>query len=685
MAGAFEQILKEVSVKNTFVHFTVDSSDSGNENGRTPGHRPRALSDPDPVTPSADHNVPRSFSDSEQLEEKGKGEGSVIQVLSDTRDGEDIETDEETPQPLKCYLHLGEEATAGTASRAASNSDPMEVCRQVYCEIASTAPLVADSFASSSDFTPNGIDLSQQVTRAVAFRKPVQLELASELGPAEMSAAARTWQHARGTKMRLDGKKQQLKQEPTELHVGLSETHSRLASERTRLEEQKRHLMSQYEATVRQLGIAAEGVASTSASIRYIGEGAFHGNSSSSSIPARSSSSRSAVPPSSPALFGILPVGMVHRSSSCTLEEDVRERTAGSDGACCGGWGSNVGSSVPQRPTRSAMGVSAAAARPQQHHNPRDLHDVGKGAGVCGGAGSCAGAKGGNARFCETESATGSTDRPRQYHSADKGCRAAGSQGRDLGDSGAATASAVVAGRLRQPEAKRTQNHMVIKLQLEQRVPPPQRVALTETKDEVRRPSAFCDVAATAASCPAGCFRVDDAASISGIGHSLQHVSTVVGSSSTSPNNDDRTTLMLRNLPNNYTRAMLLTTFQLEGFAGLYDFVYLPIDFGTGASLGYAFLNLVAHHVALRLWAAFQGYSKWLIPSQKRCVISWGHPCQGLEANVQRYRNSPVMHCAVPAEYKPEIYANGTTVPFPAPTRKLRPPRVRGAKAMLGV
>merc|ERR1719163_748335 len=34
-------------------------------------------------------------------------------------------------------------------------------------------------------------------------------------------------------------------------------------------------------------------------------------------------------------------------------------------------------------------------------------------------------------------------------------------------------------------------------------------------------------------------------------------------------------TVMLRNLPNNYTRAMLLKLIDSEGFGGKYDFVYL--------------------------------------------------------------------------------------------------------------
>ena len=42
---------------------------------------------------------------------------------------------------------------------------------------------------------------------------------------------------------------------------------------------------------------------------------------------------------------------------------------------------------------------------------------------------------------------------------------------------------------------------------------------------------------------------------------------------------DSWTTVMLRNLPNDYTREMLLALLDTQGFANSYDFVYMPIDF----------------------------------------------------------------------------------------------------------
>lgn len=136
-------------------------------------------------------------------------------------------------------------------------------------------------------------------------------------------------------------------------------------------------------------------------------------------------------------------------------------------------------------------------------------------------------------------------------------------------------------------------------------------------------------------------------------------------------------TLMLRNLPNNYTRVMLLSLLDSEGFSGQYDFVYLPIDFKSHASLGYAFVNLSTTQAAERCWKVFEGFNKWVVPSSKVCSVNWSTPFQGLDSHVERYRNSPVMHEHVPDEYKPMLLSDGNRLPFPPPTKKIRAPRIR--------
>lgn len=132
---------------------------------------------------------------------------------------------------------------------------------------------------------------------------------------------------------------------------------------------------------------------------------------------------------------------------------------------------------------------------------------------------------------------------------------------------------------------------------------------------------------------------------------------------------DGRTTVMLRGLPDNFTREMLLETMNSMGFYGLYDFVYLPIAFASGTSLGYGIVNLVSPADIPTFWERFAGLQDW--------AVLWS-PQQGLAELVERYRNSPVMHPTVPDECKPALFHGGVRVAFAAPTEKVKPPRLRG-------
>ena len=134
---------------------------------------------------------------------------------------------------------------------------------------------------------------------------------------------------------------------------------------------------------------------------------------------------------------------------------------------------------------------------------------------------------------------------------------------------------------------------------------------------------------------------------------------------------------MLRNVPLGYSRKAILALLDENGFAGLYDFVYLPVDFETCACLGYAFVNLINSALVPPFFKTFDGWKRWLVSSKKICRVCWSGPHQGLEQHVRYYRNSRVMHASVFEEYKPAIFSHGVQVPFPRPTKAIRPPRVR--------
>jgi hypothetical protein len=141
-----------------------------------------------------------------------------------------------------------------------------------------------------------------------------------------------------------------------------------------------------------------------------------------------------------------------------------------------------------------------------------------------------------------------------------------------------------------------------------------------------------------------------------------------------SDSTENHTTVMIRNIPNNVTRADLLNVLAGAGFQGLFDFLYLPMDFKKDANLGYAFVNLESEEAADQIYGVFNGFTEWGHPSNKVTEIGWGN-MHGLRAHVERYRNSPVMHPDVPDEYKPVVFFNGQPCEFPPPTRPLRAPR----------
>lgn len=138
---------------------------------------------------------------------------------------------------------------------------------------------------------------------------------------------------------------------------------------------------------------------------------------------------------------------------------------------------------------------------------------------------------------------------------------------------------------------------------------------------------------------------------------------------------------MFRNVPLDYSRALLVRLLDDLGFNQRYSFVYLPRDFKRGLGLGYALVCLVTPADAQALIDIFESArSRGQDPSGFGCEASWSEPRQALEDHLERYRNSPVMHPSVPEEFKPLVFEHGVIVPFPSPTKTLRPPRIRHCK-----
>lgn len=139
------------------------------------------------------------------------------------------------------------------------------------------------------------------------------------------------------------------------------------------------------------------------------------------------------------------------------------------------------------------------------------------------------------------------------------------------------------------------------------------------------------------------------------------------------PASDGNTTVMLRNIPVKYNRDAVLQDMDNRGFAGLYDFLYLPIDFQTGNTVGYAFINFVDSESTARFRSNYDGLQ--LSPdSAKICQVGLAK-AQGKAQNVEQYRNSSVM--AMEDRFRPVMFENGVRVPLPPPTRMLKPVKPR--------
>lgn len=135
------------------------------------------------------------------------------------------------------------------------------------------------------------------------------------------------------------------------------------------------------------------------------------------------------------------------------------------------------------------------------------------------------------------------------------------------------------------------------------------------------------------------------------------------------------TTVMLRNIPNKYSREKLAAQLHEDGFSGDMDFLYLPIDFRNKCNVGYAFVSFRTAEACTRFAASYHlrnavdklpGFK-----SKKVCEVSEAR-CQGREENVRRLQSSSVMQqLAGKPEWLPALFdEQGQQQEFPVPTVK---------------
>ncbi|KAF2094021.1 hypothetical protein NA57DRAFT_61227 [Rhizodiscina lignyota] len=104
---------------------------------------------------------------------------------------------------------------------------------------------------------------------------------------------------------------------------------------------------------------------------------------------------------------------------------------------------------------------------------------------------------------------------------------------------------------------------------------------------------------------------------------------------------DVRTTVMLRNIPNNATLEHVLGLLRTSSF-GRFSFVYLRTDFRTGNNVGYAFIDFASPEDMMSFLRGWQGQPMPGFPGHKVLQMSYA-TLQGQESLVEHFRNSAIM------------------------------------------
>jgi len=144
---------------------------------------------------------------------------------------------------------------------------------------------------------------------------------------------------------------------------------------------------------------------------------------------------------------------------------------------------------------------------------------------------------------------------------------------------------------------------------------------------------------------------------------------------------EGNTSVIIKNMIPNCSQQLLIDILHSHDFLADLDFIYVPMAFNEALSFQYAFLNFVDPSRAQEFRKSFTGFNSWrgLGMTDGGCRIEWSD-IQGLDAHVNRYRNSPMMHASVGDEYKPILLQAGVRVAFPAPTKQIHKPQLRRRK-----
>ena len=105
---------------------------------------------------------------------------------------------------------------------------------------------------------------------------------------------------------------------------------------------------------------------------------------------------------------------------------------------------------------------------------------------------------------------------------------------------------------------------------------------------------------------------------------------------------DKRTTIMIKNIPNKFTRSLLLSTID-QNFKGTYDLFILPTDGNRNKNFGYSFINFTSSYFIPYFYFMFNN-KKWSSTNSKKiCEITYSK-VQGRSNLISYYANKIIFY-----------------------------------------
>ena len=117
---------------------------------------------------------------------------------------------------------------------------------------------------------------------------------------------------------------------------------------------------------------------------------------------------------------------------------------------------------------------------------------------------------------------------------------------------------------------------------------------------------------------------------------------------------DQRTTLMIKNIPRNISQGYLMELINYK-FRGLFNFFYLPIDFQKNENAGYAFINFKSPKNIVDFFIEYND-KPWIFYKKKKGFVSYAR-IQGFRAITQHFSISNIMQVN-DEDFKPFISAD---------------------------